>query len=55
VEIMAESQLGEELAPEETAQVVAFLGSLTGTMPEVTLPVLLPETGATPHPTTDIR
>jgi cytochrome c peroxidase len=55
VEIMAESQLGEELAPEETAQMVAFLNSLTGTMPQVTLPILPPETGATPHPTTEIR
>ncbi|VDC30227.1 cytochrome-c peroxidase [Pseudogemmobacter humi] len=52
VDIMAESQLGEELKPEETAQIVAFLGSLTGTVPSVTLPVLPAETSTTPHPTT---
>jgi cytochrome c peroxidase len=55
VEIMAESQLGEALKPEETAQMVAFLESLTGKMPEVTLPVLPPETAATPRPTSEIK
>lgn len=55
VEIMAESQLGEALAPQETAQIVAFLESLTGTMPEVTLPVLPPETADTPRPSAEIR
>jgi cytochrome c peroxidase len=55
VEIMAESQLGEALKPEETAQLVAFLDSLTGTLPQITVPVLPPETGATPRPTQDIR
>jgi len=55
VEIMAESQLGESLKPEETAQIVAFLDSLTGTMPEVTLPILPPETAGTPRPTTMIK
>lgn len=55
VEIMAESQLGESLKPEETAQIVAFLQSLTGTMPVVTLPVLPPETATTPHPRTMIE
>jgi cytochrome c peroxidase len=55
VEIMAESQLGEALQPEETAQVVAFLESLTGVLPAVTLPVLPPETAATPRPTSEIK
>jgi len=55
VEIMAESQLGESLAPQETAQIVAFLDSLTGTMPEVTLPVLPAETATTPQPTAMIE
>lgn len=55
VEIMAESQLGEALAAEETAQIVAFLESLTGTLPAITLPVLPPETEGTPRPTTMIR
>jgi len=55
VEIMAESQLGEALAAEETAQIVAFLESLTGTLPAITLPVLPPETEGTPRPTTMIQ
>ncbi|MBL9072373.1 cytochrome-c peroxidase [Tabrizicola sp.] len=55
VEIMAESQLGESLKPEETAQIVAFLNSLTGTMPEVSLPVLPAETAGTPRPTTMVE
>ena len=55
VEIMAESQLGESLAPEETVQLVAFLESLTGTLPAVTLPVLPAETAATPRPSSEIR
>lgn len=55
VEIMAESQPGESLKPEETAQIVAFLESLTGKMPEITLPVLPAETGGTPRPTTMIE
>lgn len=54
VEIMAESQLGESLKPEETAQMVAFLDSLTGKLPEITLPVLPPETDATPRPTSEV-
>jgi cytochrome c peroxidase len=55
VEIMAESQLGAELKPEETAQIVAFLNSLTGKMAAVTLPVLPAETADTPRPTTMIE
>ena len=55
VEIMAESQLGEALKPEETAQIVAFLDSLTGTMPQITLPVLPAETAGTPRPTTKVE
>jgi cytochrome c peroxidase len=55
VEVMAESQLGEALAPQETAQIVAFLESLTGTVPPITLPLLPPETAGTPRPTSEIR
>lgn len=54
VEIMADSQLGESLLPEETDQIVAFLESLTGTVPSVALPVLPPETADTPRPVTMI-
>ncbi|QYK43226.1 MAG: cytochrome-c peroxidase [Paracoccaceae bacterium] len=55
VEIMAESQLGESLQPGETAQLVAFLDSLTGQLAPVTLPVLPAETAATPRPTSEVR
>lgn len=55
VEIMAESQLGEALKPEETAQLVAFLDSLTGTLPTITLPTLPSETATTPRPTSELR
>lgn len=54
VQIMAESQLGEELTDEEADALVAFLGSLTGNVPEVTLPVLPAETSATPRPTAEV-
>ncbi len=53
VQIMAESQLGAELSDEEATQIVAFLDSLTGEMPAVTLPVLPAETEATPRPQQD--
>lgn len=55
VQIMAESQLGEELKGDEADNLVAFLGSLTGTLPAVTLPVLPAETAGTPRPTSEIR
>ena len=44
VEIMGVSQLGTELTPEQAADIVAFLGTLTGEMPEVMAPTL-PERG----------
>lgn len=55
VEMMAESQLSEVLKPEETAQVVAFLDSLTGTLPQVSLPVFPAETASTPRPRTMVQ
>ena len=54
VQIMAESQLGEELPDDETDKIVAFLESLTGQAPEVTLPILSAETAETPRPSADI-
>lgn len=54
VAIMGSSQLGEELNDEEVVAITAFLQSLTGKMPEVTYPVLPPETAATPRPTSEI-
>jgi cytochrome c peroxidase len=54
VQIMAESQLGEDLTEQEADQIVAFLGSLTGTLPSVETPVLPPETADTPRPTAEV-
>ncbi len=54
VQIMAESQLGEEVSDERADQLVAFLESLTGTVPEVTYPILPAETATTPQPSHDI-
>ncbi len=55
VQIMAESQLGEALSDAEAGQIVAFLTSLTGKVPSVSMPDLPPETDKTPRPTVDIR
>jgi cytochrome c peroxidase len=55
VEIMAESQLGEELAAEEVDAIVAFLDSLTGKVPEVVYPILPPETADTPRPSGEVQ
>lgn len=54
VGVMGTAQLGEELKEDEVDLIVAFLGSLTGKMPEVTYPVLPAETDATPRPSGDI-
>ncbi|MBU3890874.1 cytochrome-c peroxidase [Methylosinus sporium] len=50
VEVMAKSQLGVQLAPDETTAIVAFLGALTGDQPKVDYPVLPARTNATPKP-----
>ncbi len=50
VRIMATAQLGKTLSDAEVADVVAFLSSLTGRQPHVTLPVLPPSTATTPTP-----
>ena len=42
VSVMGESQLGVKLGDDETRKIVAFLKSLTGHQPEVTLPILPP-------------
>jgi cytochrome c peroxidase len=54
VQIMGESQLGEELTDADADAIVAFLKSLTGDVPEVTYPILPAETGDTPRPTAEI-
>lgn len=55
VQIMGESQLGEDLSDEEADQIVAFLGSLTGELPEVIYPILPAETASTPQPTGEVQ
>jgi cytochrome c peroxidase len=54
VQIMAESQLGEEISVQDSDQIVAFLESLTGVLPDVTYPVLPAETAKTPRPSGEI-
>jgi cytochrome c peroxidase len=50
VEIMGVAQLGTELTPEQADDIVAFLGTLTGEIPEIVNPIL-PKRGAdTPKP-----
>lgn len=55
VGIMGTAQLGEALNEQEVDQIVAFLDSLTGKIPEVTYPVLPAETDATPRPSGEIK
>lgn len=54
VQVMSISQLGAEMNDQEIDKIVAFLGSLTGEMPEVVYPVLPTETDTTPRPTGEI-
>ena len=48
VEVMGDVQLGKRYTKEETAQIVAFLKTLTGDQPKVEYPVLPPSVAATP-------
>lgn len=52
VRLMGKHQLGKTFTPEEVADLVAFLNSLTGTLPEALIepPPLPPSTAATPKP-----
>jgi len=50
VDVMGRVQLGRRFAAEENAQLVAFLKTLTGEQPRVTLPELPPSTPHTPRP-----
>ncbi|WP_371060422.1 cytochrome-c peroxidase [Rhodosalinus sp. 5P4] len=54
VDIMASSQLGADLDEQEIDAITAFLGSLTGDMPEITYPILPAETADTPRPTGEV-
>ncbi|WP_101065744.1 cytochrome-c peroxidase [Roseovarius salinarum] len=55
VAIMGTAQLGMELQEDEVEKITAFLGSLTGEMPEVVYPVLPAETLETPRPTGEVE
>lgn len=50
VAIMGTTQLGSDLTDEEVAKIVTFLGTLTGTQPQVEFPLLPPITDKTPRP-----
>lgn len=50
VDIMGRLQLGRTYSQGEIDQIVAFLKTMTGDMPEVTLPILPPSSNATPAP-----
>ncbi len=50
VAVMGTSQLGANLTSDEIDKITAFLGSLTGEQPKVTVPILPPSGAATPRP-----
>ncbi|MEZ5451498.1 MAG: cytochrome-c peroxidase [Thiothrix sp.] len=50
VTTMGQLQLGKKFTDEETADIVAFLKTLTGKQPELQLPILPPSTNDTPVP-----
>lgn len=50
VDIMAKTQLGRDLSEQEIADITAFLHTLTGEMPEVSYPILPPNSRTTPRP-----
>ena len=50
VSVMAKAQLGKTLAPEEVADIVAFLNSLTGDQPKTSVPALPPIAGNSARP-----
>jgi len=50
VDIMGRLQLGRQYTPEEISRITAFLKTLTGDRPKISLPLLPPSSGKTPHP-----
>lgn len=50
VDIMGRLQLGREFSATERGQIVAFLKTLTGDQPKITLPTLPPSSDKTPAP-----
>ena len=47
---MSNAQLGTELTEEQSQDIVAFLGTLTGEQPQIVHPTLPVRTDATPMP-----
>ncbi|MES2042407.1 MAG: cytochrome-c peroxidase [Pseudomonadota bacterium] len=50
ISVMGKAQLGVDLTSDETAKIAAFLASLTGDTPRVTLPALPPSNAKTTRP-----
>jgi cytochrome c peroxidase len=50
VGVMGSSQLGAKLTDAEEDDIVAFLGALTGQLPNVQYPILPTRTDSTPEP-----
>ncbi|MCT2399537.1 cytochrome-c peroxidase [Novosphingobium mangrovi (ex Huang et al. 2023)] len=50
VTVMAKSQLGEALAPQDVSDIVAFLQALTGDQPKTVIPALPPVDGSSKQP-----
>jgi cytochrome c peroxidase len=50
VHTMGKIQLGKTFTDEETANIVAFLKTLTGKQPDITLPIMAPSTNDTLRP-----
>jgi len=50
VQVMSKTQLGQTLTQDETASIVAFLGSLSGDQPKLVFPTLPARTKDTPRP-----
>ena len=47
---MGRLQLGKKFTPQENAEIVAFLKTLTGDQPDFRLPILPPSSDKTPRP-----
>jgi cytochrome c peroxidase len=50
VRVMGSAQLGAELSADDVTRIAAFLQTLTGRQPDVTVPILPPSTASTPRP-----
>lgn len=54
VGVMGAAQLGIKITDDEADKIVAFLHTLTGEQPQITMPVLPPITASTPGPLLDV-